>query len=84
MTTAKKTPKAPAKRPPSARQDRQAPVTAAKRPPNARGQGRKPTEQGERRATSIRLTREQHEKLARLGGADWVRAQIDKAKEPVA
>jgi hypothetical protein len=56
----------------------------AKRPPNARGQGRKPTPEGPRRATSIRLTEQQHEKLARLGGADWVRAQIDKAKEPKA
>ena len=54
----------------------------AKRPPNARGQGRKPTPEGPRRSTSIRLTDEQHQKLARLGGADWVRAQIDKAKEP--
>lgn len=61
-----------------------APAAPAKRPPNARGQGRKPTEQGERKATSIRLSREQHEKLARLGGSDWVREQIDKAPEPKA
>lgn len=58
------------------------PAAPAKRPPNARGQGRKPTEQGPRRSTSIRLTDEQHAKLARLGGADWMRDQIDKAKEP--
>jgi len=66
----------------TAKSPKKAPAAPAKRPPNARGQGRKPTEQGERRSTSIRLTAEQHQKLARLGGADWVRAQIDKAKEP--
>lgn len=60
------------------------PAAAAKRPPNARGQGRKPTPEGARRSTSIRLTEQQHQKLARLGGADWVRAQIDRAKEPKA
>ena len=58
------------------------PAAPAKRPPNARGQGRKPTPEGPRRSTSIRLTEQQHAKLARLGGADWVRVQIDKAKEP--
>ncbi|MFM7025187.1 MAG: hypothetical protein ACKOWC_03895 [Limnohabitans sp.] len=68
----------------TAKTPKKAPTAPAKRPPNARGQGRKPTEQGERRSTSIRLTDEQHQKLARLGGADWVRAQIDKAKEPKA
>jgi hypothetical protein len=31
----------------------------------------------------IRLNAEQKAKLARLGGAKWVREQIDKAKEPV-
>lgn len=70
MTTAKKTTKVPA--------------APAKRPPNARGQGRKPTPEGKRKAASIRLSPAQHEKLARLGGSDWVRAQIDKAKEPKA
>jgi hypothetical protein len=68
----------------TAKTPKKAPAVPAKRPPNARGQGRKPTEQGERRSTSIRLTEQQHQKLARLGGADWVRAQIDKAKEPKA
>ena len=58
------------------------PAAPAKRPPNARGQGRKPTPEGPRRSTSIRLTDEQHQKLARLGGAEWFRVQIDKAKEP--
>ena len=56
----------------------------AKRPPNARGQGRKPTPEGPRRSVSIRLSDEQRQKLARLGGVDWMRDQIDKAKEPKA
>ena len=68
----------------TAKTPKKAPAAPAKRPPNARGQGRKPTEQGERRSTSIRLTEQQHQKLARLGGADWVRDQINKAKEPKA
>lgn len=61
---------------------KKAPKAPIKRAPNDRGQGRKPTPEGERRATSIRLSEDQHAKLARLGGADWVRGQIDKAKEP--
>lgn len=68
----------------TAKTPKKAPAAPAKRPPNARGQGRKPTPEGPRRSTSIRLTEQQHQKLARLGGADWVRAQIDKAKEPKA
>lgn len=31
--------------------------------------------------TTVRLTPAHAEKLARLGGGDWVRNQIDKAKE---
>lgn len=31
---------------------------------------------------TIRLTTEQRDKLQRLGGAQWVRARIDRAKEP--
>ena len=33
--------------------------------------------------TQACLTPEQRAKLKRLGGAEWVRGQIDKAKEPV-
>ena len=31
---------------------------------------------------SLRVTVAQREKLERLGGAEWVRGKIDKAKEP--
>ncbi len=48
-----------------------------------RGQGRKPVKQGEETVTlSLRVTVAQREKLARLGGAEWVRGKIDRAKEP--
>lgn len=47
-----------------------------------RGQGRKPVKQGEETVTvSLRMTPAQREKLARLGGAEWVRSRIDKARE---
>ena len=47
-----------------------------------RGQGRKPVKTGEDTVTvSLRVTPTQTEKLARLGGADWVRQRIDKARE---
>lgn len=47
-----------------------------------RGQGRKPVKTGEDTVTvSLRVTLPQREKLARLGGAEWVRAKIDKARE---
>jgi hypothetical protein len=48
-----------------------------------RGQGRKPLKEGEESVSvPIRLTASQRDKLARLGGAQWVRDRIDKAKEP--
>lgn len=48
-----------------------------------RGQGRKPVKQGEETVTvSLRMTAAQREKLARLGGAAWVRRQIDGADNP--
>ena len=31
---------------------------------------------------SLRMTPAQREKLERLGGAEWVRGKIDRAKEP--
>lgn len=47
-----------------------------------RGQGRKPVKPGEETVTlSLRVTVAQREKLARLGGAEWVRTKIDKARE---
>lgn len=55
----------------------------AKRGGPGRGQGRKPVKQGEETVTvSLRMTPEQRAKLARLGGAYWVRTKIDKAREP--
>ena len=48
-----------------------------------RGQGRKPVKQGEETVTiSLRMTTAQRNKLAQLGGADWVRNRIDKTKAP--
>jgi hypothetical protein len=48
-----------------------------------RGQGRKPVKAGKETVTvSLRVTVAQREKLARLGGAEWVRGKIDRAKEP--
>lgn len=47
-----------------------------------RGQGRKPVAEGEPTITvSLRMTANQRDKLARLGGAKWVRQRIDKARE---
>jgi len=44
-----------------------------------RGQGRKPVAQGEETVTvSLRVTVAQREKLARLGGAKWVRSAIEQ------
>lgn len=52
------------------------------RPMSDRGQGRKPLKEGvESVIVPIRMLPEQREKLKRLGGADWVRAQIKKAKD---
>jgi hypothetical protein len=48
-----------------------------------RGQGRKPVKQGEETVTiSLRVTVAQRQKLACLGGAEWVRCKIDREKEP--
>jgi hypothetical protein len=48
-----------------------------------RGQGRKPLQEGVETVTlSLRMTPAQRDKLARLGGAQWVRDRIDRAKEP--
>lgn len=48
-----------------------------------RGQGRKPLDpESETIGVTLKMTRAQREKLARLGGAAWVRNRIDRAKEP--
>lgn len=47
-----------------------------------KGQGRKPIKQGENTVTvSLRMTAAQRDKLVWLGGAEWVRQRIDKARE---
>lgn len=47
------------------------------------GAGRKPKEESEAMVpVSIKMKAEQKEKLARLGGAPWVRDKIDRAREP--
>jgi len=52
----------------------------AKRGGAGRGQGRKPVKQGEETVTvSLRMTPDQRIKLSRLGGAKWVRNQINSA-----
>jgi hypothetical protein len=51
------------------------------RPPNDRGQGRKPLPPAEKLVVgSIRLSAAQWQKLASLGGGQWIRDRIDKAK----
>ena len=58
-------------------------MTEKKRGGAGRGQGRQPVKAGEETVTvSLRMTPAQREKLARLGGAGWVRDRIDRAKEP--
>jgi hypothetical protein len=52
-------------------------MTATKRP-----QGRPPVKPGEPTVTMcLRLTQAQRDKVAKLGGAEWVRQRIEKAKE---
>ena len=49
------------------------------------GAGRKPTPEAEAlKVGSIRLTQAQWDKMARLGGAAWLRERIDKARAPEA
>jgi hypothetical protein len=51
-------------------------VTEAKRPP-----GRPPVAETDRlRIGTIRLTRAQWDKLALLGGAEWIRKKINAAR----
>ena len=57
-------------------------MTDSKRGGPGRGQGRNPVKRGEETVTvSLRMTPEQRAKMARLGGAEWVRTKIDKARE---
>ncbi|MEW6705026.1 MAG: hypothetical protein AB1430_09265 [Pseudomonadota bacterium] len=55
----------------------------SKRGGAGRGQGRKPLQEGEQTLpVTIKMTESQKDKLVRLGGPQWVRDRIDKAKEP--
>ena len=52
-----------------------------KRPPNDRGQGRKPLPDAERSVTgSIRLTAAEWVKFRALGGNEWLRDKLKRAK----
>jgi hypothetical protein len=54
---------------------------AAKRPPNDRGQGRKPLPEDQRAVVgSVRLTPAEWEKFKALGGVDWLRGAIKRAR----
>ncbi len=54
-----------------------------KRPPSDRGQGRPPLSEDEPTVTvSLRMTQTLRDKLARLGGAQWIRDKLARAKEP--
>lgn len=47
------------------------------------GSGRKPFAEGEvLKPMTIKISAQQREKLAKLGGAPWVREKIDKANIP--
>jgi hypothetical protein len=55
----------------------------AVRPHNDRGQGRKRLIPGEDTLPfTVRVPESLHAKLLRLGGSDWLRKQIAKAREP--
>lgn len=48
-----------------------------------RGQGRKPLDETSPTVVvSVKMSDEQRAKLQRLGGAQWVRSRIDKARDP--
>ena len=50
-----------------------------------KGRGRPRLQEGQDTVpVTIRLTGEQKDKLARLGGSPWVRKRIGKAKDPAA
>lgn len=57
-------------------------TVAAKRPPGDRGQGRKSVQgAGKSPVLQVVVSPEQKAKVMRLGGAQWVRHAIDKARE---
>ena len=56
-------------------------TTPPKRPPADRGQGRKSVQgAGKSPVLQVVVSPEQKQKVSDLGGAAWVRKQIDKAK----
>lgn len=55
----------------------------ARKTPAAKRPGRPALREGEETVpVTIRMTPTQKDKLARLGGPQWVRTKIDKAPEP--
>lgn len=57
-------------------------TTPTKRPPAERGQGRKSVQgAGKSPVLQVVVSPEQKAKVQRLGGADWVRKTINKARE---
>lgn len=58
-------------------------TTTTRRGGAGKGQGRKPLKPGEDTVTvSLRMAQSQREKLQLLGGAAWVRAQLEAAVIP--
>lgn len=56
-------------------------MTEPTRPPNDRGQGRKPLPEDQRTVPgSVRLTPAQWEKFRALGGNEWLRDKVDRAR----
>ena len=59
-------------------------TTPVKRPPPDRDQGRKSLQgSGKSPVLQISVNPAQRDKLKRLGGADWIRSSIDRAREPL-
>ena len=57
-------------------------TSPATRPPADRDQGRKSLQGGGKSPVlQISVSQAQRDKLKRLGGADWIRSSIDKARE---
>jgi hypothetical protein len=57
-------------------------TVTTKRPPAERGQGRKSVQgTGKSPVLQVVVSPEQKAKVMRLGGAQWVRQSIDKARE---
>jgi hypothetical protein len=83
LAKAQKAAKAAAAPTPAKRKTKAVEAVPAVRPPSDRGQGRKALQAGaESLVYPVRMTAAQKEKLHRLGGAQWLRECIERAKEP--